>query len=105
MMTGAILGGSSVQQAARLQMIIMFMISACTSLSSIACTLLTLRAVVDDEMRVRSDRIDDRKAWIWRVRDAGAHWVFDGFKTAWNKVTERWKTRENSDEETRRLLG
>ena len=46
MMTGAILGGSSVEQAARLQMVIMFMISSCTALSSIVTTILALGVVV-----------------------------------------------------------
>ncbi|KIJ08160.1 hypothetical protein PAXINDRAFT_173083 [Paxillus involutus ATCC 200175] len=72
MMTGAILGGSSVEQAARLQMVIMFMISASTALASIATTVTTLATVVDNEHRVRPDRVDVRDHAIWRARN----WVF-----------------------------
>ncbi|KAF8837475.1 UPF0014-domain-containing protein [Paxillus ammoniavirescens] len=72
MMTGAILGGSSVEQAARLQMVIMFMISASTALASIATTVITLATVVDNEHRVRPDRVDVRDHAIWRARN----WVF-----------------------------
>ena len=57
MMTGAILGGADVNQAARLQMIITFMISASAVLSCIMVTLFTLYMCVDSEHRIRSDRI------------------------------------------------
>ena len=56
MMTGPILGGSSVQQAAKLQMIIMFMITASTTLASFFVTFAVILVVVD-EHRIRSDRI------------------------------------------------
>jgi hypothetical protein len=69
MMTGALLGGASVNQAAKLQMIIMFMISASTTLASIVTTTMALGVVVDGEHRVRSDRIDVRQHAIWRARD------------------------------------
>ncbi|KAG9314935.1 hypothetical protein JVU11DRAFT_4043 [Chiua virens] len=72
MMTGAILGGSSVEQAAKLQMIIMFMISASTALAAIATTVVTLSVVVDNEHRVRPDRVDVKEHVIWR----GGNWVF-----------------------------
>ncbi|OBZ66192.1 hypothetical protein A0H81_13800 [Grifola frondosa] len=68
MMTGAILGGSSVEQAARLQMVIMFMISSSTALASIATTILALGVTVDSEHRVRTDRIDTREHAVWRAR-------------------------------------
>lgn len=70
MMTGAILGGASVQQAARLQMIIVFMISACTALATIFTTFAALSIIVDGDDRVRSERIDDRKQAVWRAKDA-----------------------------------
>ncbi|KAF5341701.1 hypothetical protein D9611_002023 [Ephemerocybe angulata] len=57
MMTGAILGGSSVQQAAKLQMIIIFMITASTTLASIFTTFSAVFVAVDAEHRVRGDRI------------------------------------------------
>lgn len=72
MMTGAILGGSSVEQASKLQMIIMFMISASTALAAIVTTVVTLSVVVDNEHRVRPDRVDVKEHAIWRARN----WVF-----------------------------
>jgi len=63
MMTGAILGGSSVQQAAKLQMIIMFMISASTALASICASTYALSIMVDEEHRIRGERIYGRFAW------------------------------------------
>jgi ABC-type iron transport system FetAB permease component len=50
MMTGAILGGASVQQAARLQMVIMFMINAATTLAAIISSLLLFNVIVDSEV-------------------------------------------------------
>jgi hypothetical protein len=69
MMTGAILGGSSVHQAAKLQMIIMFMITAATVLASVFITIAAIIVVVDQEHRIRSDRIDHKKPVIYRVKD------------------------------------
>lgn len=60
MMTGAVLGGSSVDQAAKLQMIIIFMISASTALASMFTTLCAIVMVVDEEGRIRIDRLDTR---------------------------------------------
>jgi len=93
MMTGAILGGSSVEQAARLQMVILFMINAATALASIMATVLALRVVVDSEHRVRIDRIDDRKAIIWRTRDRALGSVVDGTRlvgrSVWGRLARR----------------
>ena len=69
MMTGAILGGSSVHQAAKLQMIIMFMSTANTVLASVFITFTAIIVVVDQEHRIRSDRIEDKKSVIYRVKD------------------------------------
>ena len=69
MMTGAILGGSSVHQAAKLQIIIMFMITASTVLASVFITFAAIVMVVDREHRVRSDRINDKKLVLYRVKD------------------------------------
>jgi hypothetical protein len=99
MMTGALLGGASVTQAARLQMVIMFMISACTSLSSIACTLLALSVVVDGDARVRSERVDARKAKIWRVRDGALNKIGEGVKSGWGGLRRRVKGRHGGEEE------
>ncbi|KAH7912817.1 hypothetical protein BJ138DRAFT_1147476 [Hygrophoropsis aurantiaca] len=69
MMTGAILGGSSVNQAAKLQMVIMFMISASTALASMVTTVLTLMVVVDADHRVRTDKVDVQQHPIWQARN------------------------------------
>ncbi|EKM48273.1 uncharacterized protein PHACADRAFT_214873 [Phanerochaete carnosa HHB-10118-sp] len=108
MMTGAILGGSSVQQAARLQMVIMFMISSCTALSSIMTTVLALSVVVDAEHRVRTDKIDNRPHAVWRARNWLVSRGAEGLKSMWNKVAapirKRTKSRDEG-EESERLLG
>lgn len=80
MMTGAILGGSSVQQAAKLQMVIMFMISSSSALSSILVTVFALMIVVDGSSRIRTDRIDVRDHIVWRTRDAAVGRVVEGVK-------------------------
>jgi hypothetical protein len=67
MMTGALLGGSSVTQAARLQIVIMFMIAAATALASMIVVALCIGVVVDGEGRVRGGRIRPRwslGSWI-----------------------------------------
>ena len=67
-MTGAILGGSSVHQAAKLQMIIMFMIAASAVLASLSITFTAIIMVVDQEHRNRSDRIYKNKPVIYQVK-------------------------------------
>lgn len=106
MMTGAILGGSSVQQAARLQMVIMFMISASTALAAIITTVTTLAIVVDNEDRLRPDRVDVRDHPVWRARN----WLFsravDGVKHTVRSCRGLIrKDRQNGVAETDRLLG
>jgi hypothetical protein len=61
-MTGAILGGSSVQQAARLQMIIIFMISSSTTLATVFITFSCIAVIVDNKHRIRCDRIIDNSS-------------------------------------------
>lgn len=104
MMTGAILGGSSVTQAARLQTIIIFMISSSTALASIIITFLTLNTVVDAEHRVRPDRVDHRAHVVWRARS----WVFVRLlgigRVIWQKVyssvqRQRKSLADHSDKE------
>ena len=108
MTTGAILGGSSVEQAARLQMVIMFMISSCTALASIATTVLALAVVVDAEHRVRADRIDVRPHAVWRARDRALAALGAGLKALWLRATrplrQRTKSRDEG-EEREALLG
>jgi hypothetical protein len=91
MMTGAILGGSSVEQAAKLQMIIMFMISASTALASIVTTIIALAMVVDGEHRVRPDRIDGRKHAIWRGRDLLVTKIAEGLRFGVRKVVNLFR--------------
>ena len=69
MMTGAILGGSSVETAAKLQMVIMFMLTSATTLGTIFTTISAIAILVDSEHRVRSDRIDDRPHEVWRAKE------------------------------------
>ncbi|KAG0708124.1 UPF0014-domain-containing protein [Suillus ampliporus] len=80
MMTGAIIGGSSVQQAARLQMVVAFMICSSAVLSSIITTIFTLVVVIDSEDRVRPDRIDVREHPIWRARNWFINRAVEGVK-------------------------
>jgi hypothetical protein len=109
MMTGAILGGSSVQQAARLQMVIMFMISSCTALASITTTVFALSVVVDNEHRVRTDRIDNRPHAVYRARDWALGRIVDGIKKVgkniWRVVRGRQNEEDGSQRERERLLG
>jgi hypothetical protein len=83
MMTGAILGGADVDQAARLQMIIMYMISASSVLSCITATLFTLYVCVDSDDRIRSERIYSRRLSIRRVSADAVRVVV---RTAWPVV-------------------
>ncbi len=87
MMSGAILGGADVQQAARLQMIIMFMIAASSALACIVATLLALSVCIDSEHRIRSERIKRchgdvasavRCVWIRIASSWKHHRAFDG---------------------------
>nr|KAJ3423314.1 hypothetical protein HK105_006115 [Polyrhizophydium stewartii] len=79
MMTGQILGGSSVENAARYQQIISFMITASCGLSTVCAVLAAAFIVVDDKARLRADRLvkNDRKkvnqlqrlrAWLGGMR-------------------------------------
>lgn len=107
-MTGAILGGSSVQQAARLQIIIMFMISSVTALSSILSTIFALLSVIDAEHRIRSDRIDNRPHAVWRARNRLIEATIAGSRAAGGKVAGLFKKKpddEAGNGEDQRLLG
>lgn len=110
MMTGAILGGSSVQQAARLQMVIMFMISSCTALSSISTTILALSVAVDTEHRIRADKIDSRPHAVYRARNWLVERIVGGVKAVWHKVAGGFKKQNKYGEraengESEGLLG
>jgi len=83
MMTGAILGGADVGQAARLQMIIMFMISASSVLACIIVTLFTLNVCVDSEHRIRSDRIHKRPHAFRRASSDAIRAVVGSLRRPW----------------------
>ncbi|KAI0067227.1 UPF0014-domain-containing protein [Artomyces pyxidatus] len=110
MMTGALLGGSSVQQAAKLQMVIMFMISASTTLASIVTTVLALLVCVDREHRIRGDRIDSRVHIVWRARNWVGAKIAEGIRgIAWHCTAFLWRLfkrkGDDGDGERDRLLG
>lgn len=96
MMTGALLGGSSVEQAAKLQMIIMFCISASTAFGTILAVILCLMILVDSEHRVRGERIDPTKHSIWKRRDEIMKTVREAVVEVWNKG--HWQRRSQSGE-------
>ena len=102
MMTGAILGGSSVQQAAKLQMIIMFMITSSTTLASFFVTFAVILVVVDAEHRIRSDRIYEGKNGLYMPQE----W---SFKKIWENLRCTFQRRKNeanrSELEQAPLLG
>jgi len=102
MMTGAILGGSSVEQAAKLQMIIMFMISSSTGLAAIFTTLSVISVAVDGEHRIRDDRIDERAHALWRWRSALIDFLAHGAGTMWCHLI--WRKREGILDERTSLL-
>ena len=104
MMTGAILGGSSVEQAAKLQMVIMFMISASTALAAIVTTVITLSVVVDNEHRLRPDRIDVKEHVIWRTRNWAFAQLVGGVKGVAGCCCRR-KTEQRANGHGERLLG
>lgn len=57
MMTGQILAGAEPVEAVKYQVVVMFMISASTSLGCILLALLAFRRLFDEQHRLRSDRI------------------------------------------------
>ena len=105
-MTGAILGGASVHQAAKLQMIIMFMITAATVLASVFITFTAVMMVVDKQHRVRSDRIDDKKPVIYRVKDWNVGELSASLSKSfnWRTVKPRAESGEADLEENQGLL-
>ncbi|BEJ17543.1 hypothetical protein CspHIS471_0609440 [Cutaneotrichosporon sp. HIS471] len=99
MMTGAIVGGKSVEQAAKLQMIVMFMISASSALATIVALWFALTTLIDNLDRVRPDRLDSRKPAFYRWRDRTIERV-------WRWCTSLWCCggRKSGTEEERRGL-
>ena len=105
MMTGAILGGSSVHQAAKLQMIIMFMITASTVLASVIITFATVMVVVDQEHRIRSDHIIDKKVIIYRVKDWNVGELSASLSKSFIWMIRRLQFGGSDPGENERLLG
>lgn len=60
MMTGQILGGAPPGLAARYQIVIMFLIAAATAMGAAVAVLWTVRAMFDDQHRLRIERIEHR---------------------------------------------
>ncbi|KZP00612.1 UPF0014-domain-containing protein [Calocera viscosa TUFC12733] len=102
LMSGAILGGSSVEQAAKLQMIMMFLIASSTALATIVITVIALSIVVDPEHRLRSDRIDTRDVAVHRAFFAAVHGIAYEFRRISDRV---FGLKKEDDEEHERLLG
>jgi hypothetical protein len=90
MMTGAILGGSSVQQAAKLQMIIVFMLSSSTCLAAVFTTFAVISVTVDREHRIRMDRVDDREHGLWRARE----WAGKKLMLSFKKLVCGWRGKD-----------
>ncbi|KAF7422487.1 hypothetical protein PC9H_010643 [Pleurotus ostreatus] len=97
MMTGAILGGASVEYAARLQVIIIFMISASTTLAAIVATGAALAVVVDGEHRVREDRVDGRPHGVYRAAEWVGERVVGGVKRVVGGVKRVFERRQEGD--------
>ena len=87
MMARAILDGSDVEQAARLQMIIMFMIAASTTLSCIVAAHLVLRMCIDSEHRIRRDHIDTGPHALCRASSGAVKSVVTIAGRAWIVTT------------------
>ena len=60
MMTGQILGGADPVQAARYQMLILFLIASAVAVGTGVSVLVAVRALLDGEHRLRFDRIERR---------------------------------------------
>jgi hypothetical protein len=91
MMSGAILGGADVQQAAQLQMMIMFMIVASCALACIVATLLVLTVALNSEHRIRSEHIEKRHHALCRMSSSAVRAVTDAACRAWIRMASSWK--------------
>lgn len=60
MMTGQILGGTPPEEAARYQIVILFLIAATVAMGVLGAVLLALRATFDDCHRLRAERVTRR---------------------------------------------
>lgn len=62
MMTGQILAGSPPLEAAKYQLLILFLIAAGTGLGSVSATLIATRRLFDERQRLRLDRLSTARA-------------------------------------------
>ena len=85
-MTGAMLGGASVEQAAILQIVLMFMITASSALAAFITTWLVLVVVVDGEHRIRSDRIDVKPNALRRAQNLVGGWFNAVIRSRWEAM-------------------
>jgi len=97
-MTGAILGGSSIAQAVKYQQIIMFLISATTLLAVTMSSAICVMVVIDNNHRLRPDRVNGGKPWMWRIRDNIGRDIWRGCKLAWKRITCRYHADEDHEE-------
>jgi hypothetical protein len=77
MMIRTILGGTDVEEAARLQIIITFMMTASTTLSCIVATHLVLWICVDSDQHIRSNCIDTRPHVVRRAFNSVIQVIID----------------------------
>jgi Uncharacterised protein family (UPF0014) len=105
MMTGSILGGATVTQAARLQMVIMFMLSASVTLASIVATACALAVVVDSHHRVRVDRIDSSGFIVYRLWNKFFSSITHSMAAGWARLRKSLGIERGIHlEENRRLI-
>lgn len=78
-------------------MIIMFMISASSALSTLAALFFTLTTLVDASDRIRTDRIDPDKPWMYRARDKAVEAIF-------GPIRRLFRGERGTEEERRGLL-
>ena len=88
-MTGAILGGASISQAVKYQQIIMFLISATTTLAVTMSVVMCLVICLDGNHRLRPDRVTGEKAWMWRLTDDCMMFIWNGCRMVWRHLTCR----------------
>ena len=96
MMTGAILGGASIPQAVKYQQIIMFLISATTTLAVTMSVVTCLVVCLDGNHRLRPDRVSSAKPWMWRIRDNIALAILKGLRAIWRLLTCRPRIEEEN---------
>ncbi|KAI8847003.1 hypothetical protein BC829DRAFT_397307, partial [Chytridium lagenaria] len=78
MMTGQILGGSSIEDAVRYQQIVMFMITASCGLATVSTVIICLYICFDGQSRLRLDRIEStpKTSFFVELRDGISKLLF-----------------------------